>query len=335
MKTIKISDVDQSNIINPNWGKIKQIERNMKTITIKGESKLSFIVEDNNDYNDDNKTYSFDPVKSKRKETYIIHDNGVMIYAGMGRASTSYEIMMDFALNKLMFKQDFLKRAKIKKMDREGNEIETCYPLGYIYIDKKAIDFIIDYFDKRIKINSYLIRDRKSKRTKIKSELKKMIEYGAINKVYYLSRKDNEVYEVENLYSLNIFDCYSGYQVDKISYKVIKHEKNEFVEYNPTFDYSNYINNEKYVFNDKISIFNFEKISDFLRLFIEAYSEELINDLSKLNPCGLKVKIKDIAEKLNMKYPNAEYHINKHIKLKDIIMYPNRAIGLNPDRYCV
>lgn len=340
LKIKSINEIRSLDIINPNWGNLQTIEEKLKTRVITEKSNLSIKLEVDDGGVTKDKVLPFDPVKNKKKEIYIKHDS-VLIYSGMNRAAFSYEIMLDFALNELMRKQGIM-RFNIKESSFNWNGRKEYYA-GYVYLNNNAIKFIVDFFNKRTKIKSFISKDEKQKSAKIRSEIKRLIECGFINKVHCI--KDDKIYEVDKLYSLNIFDCYPGFQIDKISYIIIKSEKIIFDRKHPDINYNDYINkniaNEELINNnvyekvEKININDLEGINQNLITIIKVYKKELAFALKNNITEGIKFNVSLLAKEHGCTRKLFSGKIKDLVKNEDLIETKNNYYILNPERYCV
>lgn len=337
LKVKSIRDIESLDIINPNWVCLDKIENRLKSRVITEESNLSVRVEvdkdsDITDYN--NNIISFDPIKSKKREVYIKH-NSILIYSGLNRASFSYEIMLDFALNELMLKQG-IKKISVKNVYIKNKYSKKSYVFGYVYLNRDAIKFIVNFFNSRTKISSFLNKSENQKAAKIRSEIKRLIDCGFINEVYCV--KDGDIYKIDKLYSLNIFDCYPGFQVDKTSYVVIKNEKDIFDSKYPNLDYSDYIKEYDDVIcnnNEKININNLGDVDIYLITIIKTYNKELSFALENKCMNGIKLNISNLAREMGCTRKVFENRIKGLVFNQDLIETRKGCYILNPERYCV
>lgn len=330
--------VEGIELINPNWSLLEQLDNLFLLRKIKGESKVSvsnkryeeqYKRKDNN-YQDINKLTD-DPVtvESIRIEKYIKHPDGVMIYNGFYMASNNYELMMNIALIKLMFAQN-IRYTEFKNI----NNNKVCGLPGYIYLDKNAVSFIVNIFNINFENKSYLNLDSKSRRKRINKVIKDFIDYGYIKQVKRID--GSSVVDFVGMYSLNMFMCYSGEQIDRISYEIIKREMEQFVLNNPSINLNDHINiNQSKIENSKININDLECVDVYLVTIIKTYKQQLSFALENGLAEGIKFNISLLAREHGCTRKLFSGKIKDLVKNEDLIETKNNYYILNPERYCV
>ena len=330
--------VEGIELINPNWSLLGQLDKLFLLRKIKGESKVSvsnkryeeqYKRKDNN-YQDINRLTD-DPVtvESIRIEKYIKHPDGVMVYNGFYMASNNYELMMNMALIKLMFAQN-IRYTEFKNI----NNNKVCGLPGYIYLDKNAVSFIVDIFNINFENKSYLDLDSKSRRKRISKVIKDFIDYGYIKQVKRID--GSSVVDFVGMYSLNMFMCYSGEQIDRISYEIIKREMEQFVLNNPSINLNDYIDViQSKVANSRININDLECVDVYLVTIIKTYKQQLSFALENGLAEGIKFDVSLLAREHGCTRRSFEYKIKNLVKNEDLIETKNNYYILNPERYCV
>lgn len=307
------------NLINPNWNDLDVIKENI----LKYESSLNGKIEVLNDDSDPltEANYGSGGISTKITKTSIKHRDGIYMYNGSKYASISYDLMISQALIDLMFKQDI-----------KGGNDNISGVFGYVNLNSVALKFIVDYFDKRFIIQSYHMMSSDKKMMKIKNLINNLIYYGFLTKVYYVD--DDKVKETDSIYALNIFDMFSGLQIDKYSYSNIKKERDNFIKNNPNINYKNYIKRINPSNIKRISINDLECVNVYLVTIIKVYKEELTRIL-----CGdksdIKLNVSLLAKEHNCTRRSFEYKIKDLVRNEDLIETRKGYYILNPERYCV
>lgn len=330
--------VEGVELINPNWSLLGQLDNLFLLRKIKGESKVSvsnkryeeqYKRKDSN-YQDINRLTD-DPVtvESIRIEKYIKHPDGVMVYNGFYMASNNYELMMNIALIKLMFAQN-IRYTEFKNI----NNNKVCGLPGYIYLDKNAVSFIVDIFNMNFENKSYLNLDSKSRRKRINKVINDFMDYGYIKQVKRID--GSSVVDFVGMYSLNMFMCYSGEQIDRISYEIIKREMEQFVLNNPSINLNDHISiNQSKIENSKININDLECVDVYLVTIIKTYKQQLSFTLENGLAEGTKFNISLLARGHGCTRKLFSGKIKDLVKNEDLIETRKGYYILNPERYCV